>query len=105
MYPHTITIYHRDENDWLRSVVSCVLWEEIRGRTMTTQGIQSGDSVAVYIPTAGRDVTLADGDVIVRGVCPVEVQKSIKEVKGLHVASVSYYDYGDDMEHMVVTAR
>lgn len=110
MFPHTITLYHKNGPDWVRSVIDNVLWEDMRGRLMRTQGVQSTDKAVLYIPKVingiARDIPIADGDLVYKGIYDKKVVKSSKELENaLFVTSVSEYDFGDDMASWVVTAK
>lgn len=110
MFPHTITLYHKEKDGWSRHLIEHVLWDDLRGRVMRTQGVESADKAIVYIPAVIngvlRDVPIADGDVIYRGEYDKEVVKSTKELENvLFVTSVAWHNFGDDMANWVVTAR
>lgn len=110
MFPHTITVYHKNGSSWARFVVENVLWEDLRGRLMRTQGVQSADKAVVYIPKVingtARDIPITDGDVICKGVNEKEIERSVKELgESLLITEVADYDFGEDMQSWVVTAR
>lgn len=111
MFPHTMTLYHKDEtaDKWTRIVVEHVLWEDLKARVMRTNGTESADKVAVYIPKVvngvAREIPMADGDVIIKGVYDKEIVRSTKELSGVFVTSIADYDFGGDMSSWVVTAR
>lgn len=110
MFPHTITLYHKTGDAWQKMIVEKVLWDDLKARLMRKTGIDSADKVVCYIPKVingtARDIPIADGDVIVKGVYDKEVVRSTKELENaFFVKSVAEYDYGDDMASWVVTAR
>ncbi len=107
MFPHEMTLYHRTEEDgavkWSRSVVQGVLWENLASITLRKTGITPEDKVQVYIPMPGAEVS--EKDIIVKGICDTQIQKSSKEIPdGMYVTSVETYDYGN-LKHWRVTAR
>lgn len=107
MFPHTITIYHKkDGAEWLRFVISGVLWQENKGSIMRKNGVSSADGITVYIPISAGEFMIADGDMIVKGESLIEISKSTKELKDAHrVSTVDIKDYGADMMHYEVTAK
>lgn len=110
MFPHTITVYHKEGDGWSRHIIDNVLWDDLRGRVMRTQGVEAADKAVVYIPAVMngvlRDVPIADGDVICKGIYDKEIVRSTKELENaLFVTSVAGYDFGDDMANWTVTAR
>ena len=111
MFPHTLTLYHKDAtaDKWTRSVVEHVLWDDLRARVMRTNGTESADRAVVYIPMVvdgvAREIPITDGDIIVKGVYDKEIVRSTKEISGLFVTGVATYDFGGELASWVVTAR
>lgn len=109
MFPHTLTLYHKDGERWNRSVVKNVRWDDLRARVMRTNGVESADKAVVYIPMevdgVPRVVNISDSDIIVKGEYDKEIVRSSKEISGLFVTGVAEYDFGYDMASWVVTAR
>ena len=111
MFPHTITLYHKDAtaDKWTRYVVDNVLWDDLRSRVMRANGTESTDKAVIYIPMiasgVAREIPIADGDVIVRGVYDKEIVRSTKEIAGMFVTGVATYDFGGELASWVVTAR
>lgn len=110
MFPHTITLYHKTGETWQKIIVENVLWDDLKARLMRKTGTDSADKVVCYIPKVingtARDIPIADGDVIVKGVYDKEIVRSTKELENaLFVNSVADYDFGGDMASWVVTAR
>lgn len=110
MFPHTITLYHKNGETWDKHIVEGVLWDNLKARLMRRQGIDSADKAIVYIPAVFngviRDIPITDGDVIVKGIYDKEIVRSTKELENaLFVTSVADYDFGTDMACWVVTAR
>lgn len=108
MFPHYMTIYHRTEEGssvtWSRSVVKGVLWEDLSGIVLRKTGINPEDRVQVYIPMR-QGVEFSEKDIIVKGICLKEIQKSSKEIpEGLYVTTAETFDYGS-LKHWRVTAR
>ena len=115
MFPHEMTLYHKIKDEdgtesWSRSVVKRILWEDLRGRILRKTGTDSADKAVIYIPMENegqeRSLDIADGDVIMRGVCDKEVVRSTRELEGgLLVTTVETFDFGDGMKSWVVTAK
>lgn len=107
MFPHCMTLYHRQEDGgtvtWTRTVVKDVLWEDITGVVLKKTGITPEDKAQVYIKMPGAEV--AEKDIIVKGICDKEIEKSSKEIpEGLYVTTVETFDYSN-LKHWRVTAR
>lgn len=102
-FPHYMTIYHKDGDTWTRTVIRGVLWENLAGILLRKTGTAAEDKAQVYIPMPNIEV--AEKDIIVKGICTKEIQKSSKEIpEGLYVTTVETFDYGN-LKHWRVTAR
>lgn len=107
MFPHSFTLYHKDEAGWSRSYISGVLWNEIKGAIMRKTGVASTDSVQIIIPKSCGNIVIADGDIAVKGNCSIVIERSPKEIttESHLVTSVDYKDFGGDMSHWEVIAK
>lgn len=108
MFPHTMTLYHRTEQNgvtaWKRTVLNNVLWEDIEGVIMRKTGVKPQDKAQVYIPMRSN-IAITEKDIIIKGECSTEISKSSKELPdGLYVTMVETYDYGG-LQHWRVTAK
>lgn len=58
MFPHTCTIYnkYRDgrEDKWQRTVLSGILWDNIRGINARNGAVDNADDAVIIIPSRGR---------------------------------------------------
>lgn len=103
MFPHYMTLYHHTESGWTRTVIKGVLWENLAGIILRKTGTAPEDKAQVYIPMP--NVEVQEKDIIVKGICLKEIQKSSKEIpEGLYVTTVEIFDYGN-LKHWRVTAR
>lgn len=106
--PHTITVYHRTESGgtvkWERKTISGALWEDLQGMTLRKTGVMAEDKAQIYIPIASG-ATVSEKDIIVKGVCEKEIEKSSREIpEGLYITAVETFDYGN-LQHWRVTAK
>lgn len=106
--PHYMTIYHRTEEGgsvkWNRFAVTGVLWEDLAGIVLRKTGTTPADKAQVYIPML-PNIQIGEKDIIVKGICTKEIEKSSKEIPdGLYVTTVETFDYGG-LQHWRVTAR
>ena len=66
--------------------------------------INPADKAQVYIPVL-PNIQIGEKDIIVKGICTKEIEKSSKEIpEGLYVTTVETFDYGG-LRHWRVTAR
>lgn len=98
--PNTLTLYNKaivaGKETFRRTVIPGVKWENRKAANILQSGLQSADSVAVYIPMQGRDGylspkqyesaeskvgkwTLAVGDYMVKGEVPDEIVGAVGE--------------------------
>lgn len=111
MFPHSVTIYSSDGDQWARRVIDGVLWEEAAGRVYRNTGQTPEDTVTVYVPdTSVGDAGIKKGDRLVKGSLAYEVRERISELNkaGFDVKTVTrvdHRDFGGDMAHWEVGAK
>lgn len=112
-----LTLYSKSvENNvekWTRTVIEEVHWENTKAVNVIRSGILQSDSVAVFIPTYGREVpTIKPGDVIAEGIVTKVISSSyrISQLKEEYsnvvtVRSVDDYNFGSpNMHHLRIGA-
>lgn len=110
MFEQTITLYHKDGEHWVRSVISDVYVNALTGEAIRKRGVASTSKIDVIIPTAsGSGLLIKPGDLIVKGKCTKDIAKSSKEILELVnaylIVSADYFDYGGPQQHWEVTAK
>ncbi len=86
---------------WVRSVVDEALWIDSKGINVKKTGIETADSVIVYVP----DISLSFkvGDCIVKGIVEDQVKKITdleKKYSDCHIITkVDKKDYGSESMH------
>lgn len=111
------TVYTHRDVGYDRHVVKDVYWLDNRGRTITKNGIQSSDSVTVYMYSDTAVPKNAGKDLLVKGISGFEfdnstqqsVSESLKEFRKKHpdfvtVTAISDYRFGS-LPHIEISAR
>lgn len=129
MFPHTITIYNRDKEEYYhRSVIHGVFWNSSKGAVARKTGISIDDGLQLIIPfdAAQGDVytkpkewieladktghwTLQPKDIVILGEIEYEVVKSSKELLQfddvLTISNIDTRDFCTDMDHWEVSGK
>lgn len=111
MFPHSVTIYSPDGDQWARRVVKGVLWEESAGRVYRNTGQTPEDTVTIYLPDrhAGGAV-IKKGDRLIKGAVTYDIQERVSELNKagydvMTVTRVDHRDFGGGMAHWEVGAK
>lgn len=101
MFPHTITVFTKDENDeYQRVVIEGVYWYGSTSRTLSNKGMDDGASVKVVVPLR-LFKGIERGSLIVKGL--VSEIKSIAELNDyITVTSLDVNDVGSEIDHVIV---
>lgn len=94
MWPHTVTIWHRDaEERYTAEVVTGCLWEDRRGEQLRKTGATAANGIKLYLPI---EKAIAAGDYVARGAVhgDVNTAKDIMALGGLRVAAADRLDFG-----------
>lgn len=98
-----------------RHYVKGVYWLDVRGQTVTRNGMQVSDSIVVYL--YGSDYLPKPGDVIVKGECdfifdsssPQDMSASFRQFRTEHPDFVTVKTVNDcrfgRLKHIEITAR
>lgn len=133
MFPHTFTVYNKyleaGAEKWAPPmVITGVLWQAAYGANYRKTGQSDTDILTLIIPKvipaaasyvppeAWRALpdktgkwTLAKGDIIVKGICDIVIQRSSKELAGQDdtavITKVDFKDFGGSMAHWEVGAK
>lgn len=123
IFSHTITVYNKYTQDrvekWQRTVLTNVFFDSIKGASVRRTGVVSSDSVQIIIPfrkgykepkdwlkDKANSFTLQTGDIVIKGVCDVEIEKSsseLKEYRPFNITSVDTKDFG--LKHWEVSCK
>ena len=102
MFRDTMTVYNKyaagGVEKWKRTVLHGVFWNSVEGAVLRRTGAASADSVVVLVPRSVAGYvkpkaweamtdksgawTVKPGDTIARGVVPVQIARSTKELDG-----------------------
>ena len=94
MWPHVVTIWHRDAKErYTAEVVAGCLWEDRRGEQLRKTGATAANGIKVYRPAT---VDLKAGDYVARGTVrgPVETARDIVAMGGVRVSAADRLDFG-----------
>ena len=113
----TLYLYDKSSGGFTRHAIKGVYWLDGRGGTITKNGIQSADSVTVYIYSDKVIPKTTNKDMIVRGIVDYEfdntsqqtISASLKEFKAAHpeavtVTAINNYMHGG-LPHYEINAR
>lgn len=100
------TIYQKsvisNQEVWTRTVIRKVHWENRKAVNVLASGLLSADAVSIWIPLRGLEISIAVGDVMVKGIASEEVDATTFRMSDLEAAyenvvrvkSVDKYDFG-----------
>lgn len=110
MYTNTdMTLYKREYdhttrlNKLVRHEIKGVMWQDSKGANVNKSGMETADSVTVFVPLANMTVEPKIGDYMVKGITTLEVTR-ISELEKLEdarvITKVDKKDYGSaSMRH------
>lgn len=109
MFPHTITVWHRsDDETYTRIVITGAYWEDNRGVQLRKTSVSSANGILVIIPTASapNGFSIRAQDFMLLGDSALE-PKSAKELLAagaVMVAAVDALTFGG-LPHWEVTGK
>lgn len=117
MFPHTITIFGKQNADktYPRTVIKGVLWYGSETFIISGKSIQNSDSINVIIPKVALkennipiDFKIEKGNRIVKGEVP-NIQNSITELNSYEniiiVSSIDDNDFGSEIDSIVIGGK
>ena len=110
MFPHSLTVYHRTEDDtYVRNIVDGAYWYGPKNTALNGRGMDENHSTTVVIPIESSRqacVNVAPGDYVLKGSDGPEIE-SITELGGyknlITVSSVDVNDVGSAIDCVVIT--
>lgn len=105
MFPHTITIFNKDENDvYSKSQIKGVYWYGSLKRHLSGKGVEDFNEVNIVIPLIDfKDIV--KGSIIVKGEYNEDISSiaDLEEVNDcITVADISTNDVGSNLDNVVV---
>lgn len=78
MFQDIITLYHFTSEDYARTVIRNVYWDEVSIGNVLKSGLTNADSIRIIIPTKS-DIVISEGkDLIVKGECEFVGTETVK---------------------------
>ena len=108
MYPHVMTLYSKNGDNYERIVVRDVLWQEQNG--LAYKKVADDESSVVEVHIRNVACSIKKDDVIVLGEQTYEVKHSGRELfdqfpDAVRVKAVGRYEFGSPMDHLEVIAK
>ncbi len=112
-----ITVFSFNKNEYVRTEIRRVFWDEYEERSSTDKGIKKNNKVSVFIPMSSMPgkFALRTGDVVLKGIVKYspaandekaisEWHRYVEKHYDVHtVTAIFIRDYGsDDMQHIEV---
>lgn len=111
-----MTLYKKEydattrKDNWIRHEIRQVFWDDSKGANVIKSGMDTANSVVVFIPLGNTDVEPSTGDYIVKGIIHDHVVKITDLAKKYPTArvitSVDKKDFGSkSMQHYEIGGR
>lgn len=94
MWPHTVTVWCRDDNEhYSPCIVKGCLWEDRRGEQLCKTGATAANGVKIYLPITAQ---VRAGDYVAMGAIgePVNTARDIVALGGLRVSAADRLEFG-----------
>lgn len=115
-----ITLYHKTAEGYEKREIKDVFWDEKRSSVRTNGGMNSSDTVKIFIPvSSAENLTVAEGsDFVIRGFSDVEIVntsqqtqsdgfKALREAHEVFTVTVCEHNtYGSkNVQHYLLSCR
>ena len=98
MFPHDITVYRKENDEWHSYQVFKVLWQDTEAVNIIKSGLKDANSLTLYIPFS-CEFEPKKKDVIVFGLINYKINRSSSELlnqdfKARTVTTVDAFNFG-----------
>ena len=105
MFPHTVTLIKRNNDEYTVQTVSGVYWVNTHLRTLSNEQMDVSNAVNIYLPLS-KDV-FDVGDIVMKGAYDISITSvaDLEDYDYATITSKAVHDVGSRIDNVVLQCR